>query len=297
VEHVSVIVPVRNEEAQIGRTLEALLANSYPSFEILVVDDASTDATRSSVEAFCASGRVRLIHNGECVGPSRATNLAARQTGADFLFLIDGDCTPAADWIEQGARSLRTTGVCAVEGAVYYAEPRPTFRHRVPINPFYNLARRGPLTVPQTDYANTSFAVRRDAFLAVGGFNEERYPYGREDTDLGLRLRRLGRIVYNPDMKVTHKVERWTLRDLLRNARRYEADVRILKDYGDFHYRWRRLMHPRFLAELCFPFLIPLRYPMRSIADLLFVPEFCIYLAVLRLFIWRSALREGILVL
>jgi hypothetical protein len=57
------------------------------------------------------------------------------------------------------------------------------------------------------------------------------------------------------------------------------------------------MLHPRFLAELFFPFLIPLRYPMRSVADLAFVPEFCVYLAVLRLTIWRAALRERILVL
>jgi hypothetical protein len=98
-------------------------------------------------------------------------------------------------------------------------------------------------------------------------------------------------------MKAIHKEERWAFRELLRNARRYEADVRILKDYGDFPFRWRRMLHPRFLAELCFPFLIPLRYPMRSVADLLFVPEFYVYLAALRLVIWRAAIRERLLVL
>lgn len=295
--HVCVIVPVRNEEAHIGRTLEALLSNTYPSFDVVVVDDASTDATRSSAEAFTGTGRVRVLHNTQSLGPARSTNLASRHTKADFLFFVDGDCIPASNWIEQGARSLRAPDVCAVEGALYYAAGRPTFRHRVPINPFYNLAQHGSLTVPDRDYANANFAVRREAFVAAGGFNGDRYPYGREDTDLGLRLRRMGRIVFNPDMKATHKEERWVFRELLRTTRRYEADVRILKDYGDFPFRWRRTLHPRFLAELCFPFLIPLRYPMRSVADLLFVPEFYVYLAALRLAIWRAAIRERLLVL
>ena len=237
-----------------------------------------------------------MLHNAECVGPVRSSNLASQASAADVLFFLDGDCAPAADWIEQGMASLRRPGVVAVEGAVHYAHPEPTFRHRVPINPFYNLVQRGSLTVPGRDYANGNFVVRRDAFAAVGGFNAERYPYGREDTDLGLRLRRLGEIAYNADMKVTHKEERWTFSDLLRNARRYAADVRILKDHRRFPFRRGRILHPRFLAELCFPPLILFRYPMRSLADVLFVPVFYTYLWALRIAIWRAAWREGILV-
>jgi GT2 family glycosyltransferase len=293
---VSVIVPVRNEERHIARTLEALLSSTYPSFEVIVIDDASSDATRSAAQAFAGTRRVRVLHNDECLGPVRSTNLASRNSTADALFFIDGDCMPAADWIEQGVRSLGRPGVCAVEGAVHYAHPRPTFRHRVPINPFYNLAQRGSLTVPGRDYANGNFAVRRDAFAAVGGFNAERYPYGREDTDLGLRLRRFGEVTYNGDMKVTHKEEQWTLRDLLRNARRYAADVCILKDHGQFPFRRQKILHPRFLAELCFPPLILSRYPIRSLDDLLFVPAFYAYLWALRVTIWRTAWREGVLV-
>ena len=296
VKHVSVIVPVRNEEAQIGRTLEALLSNDYPRFEVIVVDDASDDATRARAESFASSGRVRVLHNDECLGPVRSTNRACAAAAGELLFFIDGDCTPAGDWIQQGVRALSRPGVCAVEGAIHYANPRPTFRHRVPIDPFYNLAQRGSLTVPGRDYANGNFAVSRNAFVAVGGFNAERYPYGREDTDLGLRLRRSGEIAYNPKMKVAHKEEWWTARDLLRNARRYAADVRIFKDHGEFPFRAGRILHPRFLAELCFPPLILLRYAMRSFADLRFVPAYYAYLIALRLVIWKTALRERILV-
>lgn len=294
---VSVIVPARNEERQLGRTLDALLANPYPNFEVLVVDDASTDGTGDVAAAFAARGRVRVLRNRRRLGPTRGTNRASRETDAELLFFIDGDCTPAPDWIEQGARAFEDPAVCAVEGAIFYANPAPSFRHRVPLNPFYNLARRGTLTVPGTDYANGNFAVRRRDFLAVGGFDARRYHCGREDTDLGLRLRPRGRIAFNPAMTVTHKEEYWTFADLLRNARRYEADVRILKDHGDFPFRRGRVLHPRLLAELCLPPLIALRYPLRSVADLGFVPQFYLYLLALRLVIWRAALRERVLVL
>jgi GT2 family glycosyltransferase len=292
----SVIVPVRNEAEHLGHTLAALLTNTRRDAEIIVVDDASADETLAVARGFAASGRVRVVGNHRRRGPGASCNDAsARATGA-LLFFVDGDCTPAPDWIEQGMRSLRDPGVCAVEGAVYYDDPQPTFRHRVPINPFYNLARRGALTVPGTDYANGNFAIRRTTFAALGGFNASRYACGREDTDLGLRARAYGRIAYNPEMRVTHRSEWWSAATLWRNAFRYEADVRILKDHREFPFRWRRILHPRFLAELCCPVLIPLRYPIRSLADLRFLPAFYAYLALLRLVIWRAAIRERVLV-
>jgi GT2 family glycosyltransferase len=293
---VSVIVPVRNEEQQLGATLTALLANRFDDFDVVVVDDASTDTTADIARSFTASRRVRLIHNRARRGPTAATNRGARATDAALLFFVDGDCTPAPDWIAEGVRSFADPAVCAVEGAIHYAHPSPGFRHRVPINPFYNLSRRGSLTQPGTDYANGNFAVRREAFVAIGGFNAQRYAYGREDTDLGLRLRARGRIAFNPAMIVTHKEEYWTFRDLLRNARRYGADVRIFKDHGDFPFRLGRVLHPRLLGELCLPPLIPLRYPLRSGADLRFLPQFYVYLLALRLAIWHAALRERVLV-
>ncbi len=294
---VSVILPVRNEEQHLARSLHALLAGTYDSFDIIVVDDDSTDATVEVARSFESSGRVRVLRHERCQGPAAAANLASRQTNADILFFVDGDCEPALDWIEQGVRSLENPEFCAVEGAVVYACTTPTIRHRIPLNPFYNLARRGTLTVPGTDYANGNFAVRRSSFLTAGGFNGKRYPYGREDTDLGLRLLSCGKIAYNPAMRVTHQEEFWTFIDLLRNARRYAADVCLFKDHGEFHFRRGRILHPRFLAELCLPLLILLRYPLHSLEDFLFLPQFYVYLLALRLVIWRTAWRERILVL
>ncbi|MEO8604959.1 MAG: glycosyltransferase [bacterium] len=295
----TVIVRARNEARHIAQTLEALAAGSCADVEVLVADDASTDDTDSVARnAGETHGmRLRVLSLAERQGPAAATNAAARQSDADLLFFLDGDCVPDRDWIAQGIAAFDRPDVCAVEGAVYYANPQPGFRNRVPLNPFYNLTRRGPLSVPGTDYATGNFAVRRAAFEAVGGFNAKRYARGREDTDLGLRLRAHGAIAYNPLMRVTHQEEYWTFRDLLRNARRYEADVRILKDHGDFIFRRGPILHPRFLLELLCPVAIPLRYRPRSLADWLFVPQFYAYLLLLRLTIWRAAAQEGLFVL
>jgi GT2 family glycosyltransferase len=293
---VTVIMPVRNEARRLGDSLAHLGQSTDRDFEVLIVDDASTDDTVATAQRAAATAglALRVVSLPHRQGPAAAINLASRHSDAPLLFFCDGDCAPAPDWIAQGVAALSAPGVCAVEGAVYYAEPRPTFRHRVPLNPFYNLTRRGALTIPGTDYANGNFAVRREAFVRVGGFNAARYAYGREDTDLGLRLRACGTIAYNPAMRVLHSAELWTFADLLRNARRYAADVRIFKDHGEFTYRRGRILHPRFLAELLCPPLIAWRYRPRSAAEWLFVPQFYVYLMALRVAIWRSAAREGV---
>jgi cellulose synthase/poly-beta-1,6-N-acetylglucosamine synthase-like glycosyltransferase len=75
---VGVIVPVRNEEEQLGRSLEALLANTYPDFDVLVVDDASTDGTAAVALAFASGGHLRVLRNRERLGPTRGSNRASR---------------------------------------------------------------------------------------------------------------------------------------------------------------------------------------------------------------------------
>lgn len=175
---VRVIVPVRNEERQLGRSLTALLANRFDDFDVVVVDDASTDGTAAVARSFARGGRVRVMRNRARRGLSAGVNRASAETDAALPFFVGGDCTPHPEWIAEGVRAFADPTVCAVEGAIHYANPSPGFRHRVPVDPFYNLSRRGSLTVPGTDYANGNFAVRREVFAAVGGFNAERYARG-----------------------------------------------------------------------------------------------------------------------
>ena len=83
----------------------------------------------------------------------------------------------------------------------------------------------------------------------------------------------------------------------LRNALRYKADVLFYKDHGFFFFMHRRFMHPKFLLMLLFPFLILVDFRLKSIADFMFVPQFYLYLLVLRLVIWKNAAQEKVFVL
>ncbi|MFM1795217.1 MAG: hypothetical protein RL642_1602 [Bacteroidota bacterium] len=100
-EKVTVIIPARNEEANIGRCLDSLLQQTLPSdqVEIIVVDDGSTDATAAVVQTYAEKG-VRLLALSDEVGGKKAAlakGIAAAKHG--IIVTTDADCTYPANWL------------------------------------------------------------------------------------------------------------------------------------------------------------------------------------------------------
>jgi len=293
---VSIVVPVFNEAANIVACLDKLTIQDYAAIEIIVVDDASRDASRSLVAAYPDS-RVRLLGNTRNRGPAYCLNKGAEVALGEILMFVDADCVVPEHWVSTACESLTRHDAVAVEAAIHYAHQQKEIWQKIPLNPFYNLSGSSELTVPCRDFANGNFAVYRHAFRALGGFRVDRYPNGREDTDLGLRLSGLGTVVYSRDMSVIHTAGNWTLAGLLRNARRYAADVRLYKDHGEFSFLKGRVLHPRFLFILLLPPLVFFYFKIRNIHDLSFLPKLLVYFLVLRIIIWREAIHERVVLL
>src|SRR5919106_1838674 len=91
---VSVIVPAHNEEDVIEETVSSLLALDWPAYEVMVVDDGSTDRTRDVLEPFVASGRVRLLAKDVNEGKAMALNDALPLLRGEIVLLVDADGRP-----------------------------------------------------------------------------------------------------------------------------------------------------------------------------------------------------------
>src|SRR5215210_673154 len=97
---VSIVVPVRNEEASIRELLDSLLAQTRPPDEIVITDGGSTDATPQIIEEYIRDGApVRLVRAGPAL-PGRGRNLGAAQATHEWLGFTDAGIRLANNWLE-----------------------------------------------------------------------------------------------------------------------------------------------------------------------------------------------------
>jgi peptidoglycan-N-acetylglucosamine deacetylase len=200
---ISIVVPAHNEEALLPRCLEALFAQDYHgATEIIVVDNASTDRTAEVAHRYGA----KVVHE-----PRRDYCLAlvcgfAAATG-DIVAMTDADTVPPRDWLTRLAQEYaRDREVVAVGGEVTFDRPnlRGALIARVLVPAFNALDRRDPAG---PHLWGSNFSVRRDAFVAVGGWNRD---YSLQaDSELSERLRAAGRVLMLPSIRVRTSSRRW----------------------------------------------------------------------------------------
>ncbi len=209
---ISVVIPVFDGAASLSRCLNALKLSNSSVSECIVVDDRSSDDSAAVAEA---AGAVVLRTPGR-MGPAAARNLGAAFASGDLLVFIDSDVCVHERTLERIlARFEDEPDLDALIGS-YDDEPAaPGF-----ISQYKNLLQH---YVHQNGRrAATTFwsgcgAVRREVFLAAGGFDEAYSRPSIEDIDFGYRLCERGsRITLDPSVQVKH-LKQWRLAGLLRS--------------------------------------------------------------------------------
>jgi len=197
---ISVIVPAYNAEDSLGDCLAALQAQTLDrdQYEILVVDDGSTDET-PEVARRCG---IRLIRQPNA-GPAVARNRGAQAARGEILLFTDADCAPAPDWIERMTDPFRDPEVAGAKG-VYRTRQREWVARFVQLeyeDKYTRMSRQDRI-----DFVDTySAAYRRDVFLANGGFDALFSTASVEDQEFSFRLARKGyRLVFVPRAIVYH---------------------------------------------------------------------------------------------
>ncbi|MBK8177851.1 MAG: glycosyltransferase [Planctomycetes bacterium] len=208
---ISVVVPAFNNPGQLARCLDALGRSTVP-FELIVVDDASTDAAAITHMRRAGDGYLRLERNG---GPAVARNAGARRATGSLVAFIDSDVLVTPTTIEDLARVLvREPEVDACFGS-YDSEPDDrgvvsTYRNLL----HHHVHQTGPREA-STFWAGCG-AVRRQKFLDLGGYDERFHRPSIEDIELGMRLCAAGhRIRLEPAIQVKH-LKRWRLKEMVR---------------------------------------------------------------------------------
>lgn len=232
VPEVSVVIPVLDEVARISRCLDALAAQEdAPRFEVVVVDNGSSDGTAEAASRHPLSPRVvRETRRG----PYVARNAGIAAARAPVIALTDADCSPTPGWLRAGLAEI-AAGADAVGGAVVQSlDPHPTRWARYDAAMYLDQS----LHIETERFAATAnLFVRREVFERFGGFRPELVASG--DVEFGRRITDAGcRLVYGRDAIVLHR-PRSTLRDTWRLHRKLGSGFAELARAGLRMPAWR----------------------------------------------------------
>ncbi|MGQ0548962.1 MAG: glycosyltransferase family 2 protein [Armatimonadota bacterium] len=198
---VSVVIPTYNARDQIASAL-AVLDEHDGTFEVIVVDDGSTDGTAEMLEGARLSVPLRVLRERRR-GRAIARNLGAAEARGRILLFIDADTRPTPGLVAAHARHYGNEDRLGVQGrTLQHPETlRTTFMRAMYLLPDLSPRSRSDLSITHVTARN--FSVARRPFQEVGGFDEAFGGYGYEDTDLALRLRHVGvRFLYEPTSSV-----------------------------------------------------------------------------------------------
>jgi glycosyltransferase involved in cell wall biosynthesis len=190
---VSVVIPALNEEKYIGYTFDGLGRQSFKDFEVIVADAGSADKTREIARKY---GAKVVIERRK--GIARGRNAGAKVAKGDILIFLDADTKPSPRLIESYVKGLKGDVVAATGPILPLEKTKKSIRwgYKFVSILFVKLA----IKIGRPTIVGSNFAVRRNAFEKVGGFNSNLITY--EDWDLSKRLKKYGKIIYIDDAVV-----------------------------------------------------------------------------------------------
>lgn len=207
---VSVIIPNYNGSATIEKCLGAAFSSDYSLFEVIVVDDCSTDDSTEIIGKFPCS----LVKLGRRSGAARARNAGAEQCSGEILFFTDSDCVLTTNALSHAVRSIDGRENSVIGGTYTKIPYDDTF-----FSAFQSIfVHYSETKKPVPDYVAThAMVITRELFRKTGGFPENFLPI-LEDVEFSHRLRRSGySLAMNSHILVRH-VFNFTLMKSLRNA-------------------------------------------------------------------------------
>jgi glycosyltransferase involved in cell wall biosynthesis len=232
---ISVVIPAHNVADVLGDQLESLCDQDYRGrWEVVVVDNRSTDETSMVARRYEELVPLRLLHAPDRASPGYARNVGVVASAGEWIVFVDGDDVADPGLLSAYAKNMNEHRIMG--GRL----DNERLNDPIVASWRYSFTERGlPLTLERFPFVLTSnCAIRRDVFDEIGWFDEE-LEYGGEDTDLSIRANLAGiEPAWVPEALV-HYRHRNSLRTLVRQQINYGRGAVVIFD------RYRHVAGPR----------------------------------------------------
>jgi len=206
---VAVIVSTYNAHEYLAKVLDGYLAQTRPPDELVIGDDGSDHCTAEVVSAFASKAKfpVRHIwHEDLGFRAGKIRNEAVKASSAEYLIFTDGDCVPDRHFVEDHIRIMKTGYFIQGKRMLVSKQASASFGYpalrklvkmclKGDVSGCHHLLRIPSLTIHNKGLRGIkacNFALYRKDFLAVNGFDEDFVGWGREDSELAVRLLKYG---------------------------------------------------------------------------------------------------------
>jgi glycosyltransferase involved in cell wall biosynthesis len=225
----TVVIPAFNAARTIGSAIRSVLAQTRQDFEVIVVDDGSTDGTSCRAGAYASDPRIRVIRQPNR-GPSAARNVGIAEARGSYVSMLDADDLWLPEYLEVlgGALDAAPDAAFAYTDAWLLEDATGKVRRKSAMS-----GQRAPKTVPDSraffllllegNFIYTSVTARHSILEQVGGYDESLLT--SEDWDLWLRMARRARVVRPPGMLAIHRDHAGSLSNDMRKFARSNCEI------------------------------------------------------------------------
>ena len=200
----SVIIPTYNRLSLLRRTLESLFQQEFSDYEIIVVDDGSTDGTHEYLQSLSNEKKIQYVRQKNS-GPAIARNKGIALSSGSLVAFTDDDCIVPTDWLRRYLIKFQQEDVDAIGGSSRTGNVSNPFAEVNDIIVNFlkaEINKRPDNEVPFLTTNNTAY--RKKSLEKVGGF-DNRFRIGAEERDLNFRLRQAGeKLMFDPSVIVDH---------------------------------------------------------------------------------------------
>jgi GT2 family glycosyltransferase len=292
----SIVVCTYNRSKYLKECLDALLKIDYPIFEIIVVNDGSTDGTKQFLDSI-SYDNIKIIHHRINKGLSIARNSGIKLANHNFVAFTDDDCIVDKDWLRELSKLFSNDEIGLVMGQVFYIHKN--YKGYFPERLVSNLNAKWPM--------GANVAYNKKVFAKCGGFDDFFFKYGNEDSEMAIRAINRGfSFSRSTDAIVYHQAMNWSVGSLLKSARNASVWPILKKRYPQSYLtfgppvKFGLIVSPQDYAYLLMaPILIPflfLRYILHGKINLkIFFVKWPVYLILRRFYIYREVTKNKVL--